>query len=586
MAITAGIYELRSMLSTVMTVTGSGYSPVKGSNVFLYTWNDGNNRKWRLTQGSNGRWRLQNLANGLYMTLGANSPANGVNVRQWTGSSNAIQYWNIIEAGETADFEGYECPVVRLGSYATADGATWMLDVDGAMAGNNANMEINRTSSAASQTFLLVPSESLNNSYSAPASAGWTRNTAGNPFTTVGGADIEDMKLGWLCANTWMPGDGRFYERRTRRRLMDAATSAWGAWGQWDRWQTVDPFVRGQYCYDLNVIDASFDADEAKALEIGYEVRARTATAHGPRTAKTVRSIVDPAMTLTVAGASMEGFLVDVASDYAPAYFTVTSIAIDGVELLEREIAAEVLGPSVQVTLPWSSFKSLPEPGSSAAVTYRRGTDLVALFSGQRTAELVFDYGESPATAPSFEPAAGMTLDVTHPDGIAGVWTAFGDGVYGDGDGRAVVYPFGKPYQVLVALGDGTLYYEDREPEDVRPAHAWTWEGGSLILGLSSSALQTSRTVKPGMAEFELNGREWHAASYSGTLDGEFTAAGVLADGLTESTVDDLVALARAGDAIYRAPSGEMAYVAVTGVQYQTTSAMTEANVTMIQVSR
>jgi hypothetical protein len=60
MAITAGLYELRSTLLTSMTVTGSGYTPVTGSNVMLYAQNDGNNRKWRLTQDGSGRWRLQN----------------------------------------------------------------------------------------------------------------------------------------------------------------------------------------------------------------------------------------------------------------------------------------------------------------------------------------------------------------------------------------------------------------------------------------------------------------------------------------------------------------------------------------------
>ena len=188
MAITAGLYELRSTLLTSMTVTGSGYTPVKGSNVVLYSLNDGNNRKWRLTQ-SNGRWRLQNGANGLYMTLASSTPANGVNVRQWTSSTNAIQWWNVIETGETVTLDGYTCPVVKLGSYATTDGATWMLDVDRAMTTNSTNVQIWTANETDAQEFVLVPTTLLDQTMPVPPSgAPWKYSTFPSRTTFTGTA--------------------------------------------------------------------------------------------------------------------------------------------------------------------------------------------------------------------------------------------------------------------------------------------------------------------------------------------------------------------------------------------------------------
>lgn len=583
MAITAGLYELRSMLLTSMAVTGSGYTPVTGSNVMLYSWNDGNNRKWRLTSTSSG-WRLQNAANGLYMTLGSSTPANGVNVRQWTSSTNAIQYWNIIETGETVNYEGYICPVVRLGNYATSDGATWMLDVDKAMTTNNANMEVNRTSSADSQKFLLVPSTLLNNSYPVPASLGWTGSTSGNPYVTVSGAN-RTMYAGWRLPSTWVPDETRGYERRIRTRLMDGETSAWGAWGAWSQWADADPYVRGEWCYDLNSIDASFDQSAYKARDVDVQVRCKTSTTHGNAASRTVRAIADPTISLAVTGANAEGFEVTVTTDYTPAHVTITSLDYDGKELLATPVKLDMLQPTATLTLPWESFGALPEGDETVTATYTRGTDLFATIGGTKTATLALDYGTPPSTAPTVAASDGLTLAVSHAAGIAGAWTSDGHGVYPSEDGERVVYPFGRPFDLLVALGDGTLWHAHMTVRDAMPCHAWNWDGGYLLLEHVTGRMVTSRTIKAVADTMELDSRAWQTVTFSDTLDGSLKASGVLWAG-SECTPADVVALMRAHNATYRAPSGEVMHVAVTDASYETDSNLTEVDVSMVQVTR
>ena len=583
MAITAGIYELRSMLLTSMAVTGSGYTPVTGSNVVLYSLNDGNNRKWHLTSTSSG-WRLQNAANGLYMTLASSTPANGVNVRQWTSSTNAIQYWNVIETGDTVTLDGYTCPVVKLGSYATSDGATWMLDVDRAMTTNSANMEINSASSNDSQEFVLFPVTLCNSSYPVPASLGWTASTSGNPYGTVAGAS-RTMYAGWRLPSTWVPDETRGYERRVRTRLMDGETSTWGAWGAWSQWADVDPIVRGEWCYDLNAIDASFDQTTYKARDVDVQVRCTTATTHGNAASRTVRAIADPTIALAVTGADEEGFAVTVTTDYVPAHITITSLDFGGEELLSTPVKLEMLGPTAALTLPWESLGTLPEGDETVTATYTRGTDLFSTLGGIKTATLALDYGTPPSTAPTITASDGLTLAVSHAAGIAGAWTSDGHGVYPSEDGTRVVYPFGRPFGLLVALGDGKLWHASMSARDAMPCHAWNWDGGYLLLEHVTGRMVTSRTIKAVADTMELDARAWQTVTFSDTLEGELKAAGVLWAG-SECSSDDVVALMRAHNATYRAPSGEVMHVAVTDASYETDSNLTEVDVSMVQVMR
>lgn len=589
MAITPGTYELRSVLLNSMCVTGSGYTPVKGSNVFLYSWNDGNNRKWRLTQGSNGRWRLQNAANGLYMTLGSSTPANGVNVRQWASSTSGIQYWNVIETGETATIDGYECPIVRLGNYATTDGATWMLDVDRAMTTNNANMEINRTNSNDSQKFVLMPSALLNNSYPVPAGLGWVRSTNNNPFGTMSGQDVTDMKFGWRCPDTWVPNSSRTFERRTRRRGMSADTSTWGGWSSWGTWADIDPFMRGNYCFDMNLVDASFNIGTYKAIEYQVEVRCKTSTSHGKSASRIVRNIVDPSAIFTSDGAMEQGFAVNVSTDYTPAYYTLRSLELGGVELLSLPVEYKMLGASGSLVIPWenlSGLGGLPEAGATATARYSRGTDLFANISGgsTRSATLEITYGEESATAPTFTEAPGRLLDVTHPEGVTGAWVAYGGSVFYVQPGEGIPYPFADGARVLVTFGDGTVYNGALPTSDKMPCHAWNWDGGSFLLEVTDGFMETSRSVKANSSTFLLNSREWESVKFSDTLSGEFSAEGVLKDGLTESDKASLMELMKAHHAIYRAPTGEMVNVGITDVQYTTRNGLTRVSVGMTQV--
>lgn len=83
----------------------------------------------------------------------------------------------------------------------------------------------------------------------------------------------------------------------------------------------------------------------------------------------------------------------------------------------------------------------------------------------------------------------------------------------------------------------------------------------------------------------ELDSRPWQTVTFSDTLGGQLNASGVLWAG-SECTAEDVVALMRAHNATYRAPSGEVMHVAVTDASYETDSSLTEVDVSMTQVTR
>ena len=110
----------------------------------------------------------------------------------------------------------------------------------------------------------------------------------------------------------------------------------------------------------------------------------------------------------------------------------------------------------------------------------------------------------------------------------------------------------------------------------------------SLILLVSLAACHDASAA--GAMEADLNAldldqRPWQVVTFSETLQGDLKASGALLDGSKWSTVD-LLALMRAHHALYRAPSGEVAYVGVTDVQYETGATYTDVDVSMTQEAR
>ena len=73
---------------------------------------------------------------------------------------------------------------------------------------------------------------------------------------------------------------------------------------------------------------------------------------------------------------------------------------------------------------------------------------------------------------------------------------------------------------------------------------------------------------------------------YKAVYGNKLSAEGVLKDGLTSGTKQQLMELMKAHNVTYRAPSGEIAHVGITEIQYQTVRGRTTVSVNMVQVTR
>ena len=159
--------------------------------------------------------------------------------------------------------------------------------------------------------------------------------------------------------------------------------------------------------------------------------------------------------------------------------------------------------------------------------------------------------------------------------------------------GSVIAYPFGRScsYYLSGTTADasafggyvGTIAADDQRRH--APCHAWNWGGRTLLLEATAGGMETSRTIKASADELDLDQRPWQVVTFSETLRSDLKASGALfAD--SGWNVLDLLALMRAHHALYRAPSGEVAYVGITDMQYSSTSSMTDVDITMTQEAR
>lgn len=577
MSVSAGIYELRSMLDQTMVVTGYGYTPVKGANIALFANDDGNNRKWRLAQDGQGRWRLQNVSTGLYMTLGVNVPVQGANVRQWTSSANAIQYWNIIETGETVDIDGYTCPVVKLGNYYDGAGTTWMLDVDNAMTSSNSNMEVNRTSTSASQTFALFATTPLNNSIQTPSGIGIARAIGETPTRALPSA--PKVYPAWIMPTSWSTGSSNYIEWRYSSRTLSAA-NVWSAWSGWTTWAQAVVVTRNGTAW---VEDGLPGTVSGKAIQYQIQARSVAVASSGNQHSRTSAAVVevDFAPTVSVTGVEWgpDGLEISYTSDYSAGTldFDIASVKSDGMELLQGRHNTGFVAPSGSVTIPAGKVSSVPAQGGTAAVVMATSTDLMRT-TAKQTYNAPFTIAQ---TTIQLELEAGDVSDIgivrATASAEAELWIVVSGRAVPLGPGTSwdVPVPYDEPFELRAIARSGVDWGTDvvSYPDGIQAAaraHAWLGAAGPVALALRRDGVAeqaVEATTEPSVAY--LAGRR-RPSVFFGTAYGVLRpVSAVIVEGETASW-EDVQALIGTR-CIYRPPYGAPVEVAVTGATLERT---------------
>lgn len=610
-----GVYELRSMLDTDMCVDVSGGSRTLGANVQLYMENGSNAQKFYVTQdGSPEHWSLRNINSGMYVDVASGGTAAGTNVQQYRDNNSRAQRWKPYSYGTTT-IDGIECMTIGLGSYVTS-ATDMMMDVKNALTTNKNNIQIYPDNGTDAQVFALMPTTALDPNMPVPVNVTWTAWPLSREF------DRDRIRAdryypSWYCTQAWASGSSNHYEWRYRSRLMRNISSQWAAWTAWTPWETAAVTMDGQYAWVTEGIPANFDPSQYKMLQYEFQVRSvgvvDAGNLHGEAAYASVRSIFMPTVSYGTAGYSPEGIRIPFTTDYEGGTTTIHiskltdtttgSVLYDAARKNGYRLMYQGLDQEGSVLVPFSVLQAMPNDGDAIRIEYRVGSDMWYEHGFDLVADTTLSYntGSEPVT-PTITMGVGRTLVVDAPSyGSDAAWLVVDGKVYdtafiGSSGKLQVPYPFDTDVDIYYTTtsDDGDEWavahvFLSKNAELFRqypPAHVWNWPEGNFLLECSTEPMLTDRTLTPVYEANVLDSREYQSVTFAETVQSEYTASGLLYRGLTESNVAAIRALIRAKHVTYRAPSGEIAEVAIVGAAYQTHREYTLVEINMIEETR
>lgn len=601
MAITAGLYEIRSMLLTSMAVDVAGGKAVNGANVQIFANNDTNAQKFLITEETAGHWSMANANSGLYVDVAGGAARNGANVQQWTSNGSRAQRWKLTETGETVNVNGVTCTVVTIGSYVTNDGATYMMDVRGAMTTNSTNVQIYTANGSDAQKYALLPTTLLDTSMPVPMGLGWSEAVGEQGQLSL--PEAAKLYPCWQFTEAWGALAGHGFDTSTRTRIIPDGSATPTDWSGWSAWSVASVTTSDGTAWLTSGIAADVPSGY-KALEVGIRVRPTGTvggeSVHGSASSAVLTALYAPTVAASSVRLGPDALEVTLSSDYTggTTTATITSIADNGVEYLARPVSVSGTGSAISGTIPIGSLADIPDPDaiSSLDVTCSVGTDQYAP-RGSQTSTATYAWASTMTLSlvPTLDwDSVPASVVASHSVGTKRLGWMFVDGeAWPLDNGNVIPYPFGRActYYLSGEKSDGTAfggYVDAIDADDANrhaPCHAWNWDGRTLLLEATAGGMETSRTIKANADEFALDQRPWQVVTFSETLRSDLKASGALfAD--SGWTVLDLLVLMRAHHALYRAPSGEVALVGITDMQYSTTSSKTDVDISMTQEAR
>lgn len=606
-----GVYELRSMLDTGMCADVAGGSSTKGANVQLYMANGTNAQKFYVTQEAADSWSIRNINSGMYVDVDGGGTSAGTNVQQYTDNDTRAQRWKPYSYGTTT-IDGIECMTIGLGSYVTS-AADMMMDVRHALTTNKNNIQIYPDNGTDAQVFALYPTTAVDPNMPIPVNVTWTELPGSYEFSRDR-IRAERYYPSWQCTLAWAAQSSNHYEWRYRSRLMGNLSSTWGEWTAWTPWETAAVTQEKQQAWVTGGIPATFDAALYKQLQYEIQVRsvgvAEAGNLHSDAAYASVRSMFLPSVSYGEAGYSPEGIRIPFTTDYTGGTTTLFIDAITdtttGTVLYSggnRRLMFDGLDQEGSILVPFSELLAMPNDGDSLHIKYHEGTDMLYEHGSLLEQDTTISYNTgSIDVTPTVTMGAGRTLVIDAPNlGERAAWLVVDGKVYdtafiGNSGKLQVPYPFNKDVDIYYTTASedsddwGVAHIQlSKNAELFRqypPAHVWNWPEGNFLLECSAEPMLTDRTLTPVYEANVLDSREYQSVSFAETVQGEYTAEGLLYDGLTESNVAAIRALIKAKHVTYRAPSGEIAEVAIVGAAYQTHREYTLVEINMIEETR
>ena len=414
----------------------------------------------------------------------------------------------------------------------------------------------------------------------------------------------------WLVPESIGSGSNVMWQYATKRRYQDNETSSWLPWSARGAWTNAALTMDGNRAWLTGGIPATYDGTSYKAMQVMLYVRATTTVDGidyaGEEYAVALTVANTPVVTLSNAGFGPSGLYFDYSVDYT---FGATDISVNSIKLGDKELVNHSFVESTRdgsgsMLVPPYYLNAWIDNGDELMFSYQSGNDVtrnIDVTDDVQTATLTVSYDAG--SGMTFEPAATvgegrvLVIDLSAYGGERGVWLDFGDGItecQKNDDGTwSVMYPFGSTFDLYAAAYDAQqehwgVWHETLGPSHAlfsghRPCHAWNWDGGSFLLELTDAPSTTRRTVDAEYETVILDSREYESVLFSKTLKSSYDADGILKRGITESDKEALMSLVKARHVTYRAPHGDIADVAITGISYEEQHDYTTVRVSMVQ---
>ena len=609
MALSNGLYEICPYIARGMRVDVAWGSETPGANVLIYGANGGNNQKFYFLEEETDRWSIRSINSGQYVDVYDGRAADGTNVIQWPDHDSANQRWKLTVVG-SVELGGVTCDVVTIGTYADGRGTAYLMDVDHALTSNMTNILIWSKNGGNNQKFALKPTKAHDKRLPVPTDFA----ISDEMYSDVRGAVMPSVGAyaypSWTCVQSWLDSADNVFESMHALRPIanDGTVEDWreGSAAYSDAQATHGDGLR--YWMRLESPLSLAEYDGYKAVDIDLHVRTGTDRAGEQGTSSVtgqdanavLRLVRVPVLTMDSAKFAPDGLHVGITSDYGGTYTNVlvTDLAADGRHYVTELLPFEGLSNSDSFTIPMEVIGDWLASGTELTISYRLGTEMMYDMGIEHTATLESSYmeGGTLGVTPTVTMGAGRLLRVETAEPLDSVWVVTDHGSYEAHmqDGVAYApYPFGEDFELVITTRSGSewgfLHYTAGQTAPLvadsgEPCHAWSWAGGHFLLEhQAKSSIVTSRTVDAQSETYSLDTREWETVSFSPTSRGSFKAQGVLVPGVSEETIDELLALEAAHHVTYRAPSGEIATVGITQVSYDTSSMYSKVTVTMTQ---
>lgn len=143
-----GTYRLSSSAKGSMVMDVSGASSNDGANVQLYSWNNTDAQKWRVSHDAKGYVTLTNTGSGKVLDIAGGSSANGANVQQYASNGTWAQKWIAVKNSD--------------GSFTFRSAVTGqrVIDVEDGSTANGANIQIFASNGTNAQKWVLSKTKS------------------------------------------------------------------------------------------------------------------------------------------------------------------------------------------------------------------------------------------------------------------------------------------------------------------------------------------------------------------------------------------------------------------------------------------